>query len=213
MEMTTNATLDLLECDKDLNEETLSDLKNVMLKFVEMETELGHFRSATEHAKQAINGSNDGANLEEIFDDKFRELSSATDADALKEHKAYKDMLQKVTDMLQPGEAEEQLSENVESSDLERSGLIVTQQDVVTKCPFMLTEMTNPVQNTICKHNYDKASVVQMLEARKNVRCPMLGCDNKKNLQMADLVENSDLKRYIEKKARQTGGKRTRKHI
>ena len=38
---------------------------------------------------------------------------------------------------------------------------------VVTKCPIMQQKMKDPVKNKICKHDYKKETIMQMLKNRR----------------------------------------------
>ncbi|EJW74229.1 hypothetical protein WUBG_14867 [Wuchereria bancrofti] len=56
----------------------------------------------------------------------------------------------------------------------------------------LVPEIKDPVQNRICKHVYDRESVLANIGECKKRRllceCPVSGCPNKKPLTMADMV-------------------------
>ncbi|EJD76586.1 hypothetical protein LOAG_16530 [Loa loa] len=60
------------------------------------------------------------------------------------------------------------------------------------KDPYTKQDIKDPVQNKICKHVYDRASVLANIGECKKRRllceCPVSGCTNKKALTMTDMV-------------------------
>ena len=42
----------------------------------------------------------------------------------------------------------------------------MTQQAVVTKCPYTGKEMKNPVKNKHCQHSYDRDGINQFIKSR-----------------------------------------------
>uniref|UniRef100_A0A0K0JT87 E3 SUMO-protein ligase NSE2 n=2 Tax=Brugia malayi TaxID=6279 RepID=A0A0K0JT87_BRUMA len=60
------------------------------------------------------------------------------------------------------------------------------------KDPYTKQDIKDPVQNKICKHVYDRESVLANIGECKKRRllceCPVSGCPNKKPLTMADIV-------------------------
>ncbi|XP_053377926.1 uncharacterized protein LOC123528457 isoform X1 [Mercenaria mercenaria] len=76
----------------------------------------------------------------------------------------------------------------------------MTQEKVNTRCPYTGMEMVYPVRNKHCGHNYDKDGIQQYIKQRKKkAKCPLGGCSNEKPIEMSDLEENKELKRYIER--------------
>ncbi|OZC05296.1 hypothetical protein X798_07732 [Onchocerca flexuosa] len=60
------------------------------------------------------------------------------------------------------------------------------------KDPYTKQDIKDPVQNMICKHVYDRESVLANIRECKKRRllcqCPVSGCPNKKLLTMSDMV-------------------------
>ena len=50
---------------------------------------------------------------------------------------------------------------------VEDEDFVMTQSEIVTKCPITQQEMKDPVKNKICQHNYEKEAIMQMLKNRR----------------------------------------------
>ncbi|KAK2159785.1 hypothetical protein LSH36_146g02014 [Paralvinella palmiformis] len=80
--------------------------------------------------------------------------------------------------------------------------VIMTSEEIGIKCPYTQQVMKEPVQNKLCLHNYEKSAIQEFIVRKKgNARCPYAGCGNSKPLSMLDLVDNKELKEYIQKHA------------
>ena len=44
--------------------------------------------------------------------------------------------------------------------------IAMTQQEIVTKCPYTGQEMVQPVRNKICNHNYDRNGIQELIKNR-----------------------------------------------
>lgn len=69
--------------------------------------------------------------------------------------------------------------------------------DPISKMPI-----THPVRNKICNHIYDEATIKESIQkaamkANAKLRCPYLGCGNKKSVTLEDLVSDDMLRRKI----------------
>ncbi|KAK0097369.1 hypothetical protein PV326_002234 [Microctonus aethiopoides] len=65
--------------------------------------------------------------------------------------------------------------------------LQIAQNNINLICPISKSKMTEPMQNTICGHIYDRSSVVSLLKMSQNTRCPIVGCSNRQYLSLQDL--------------------------
>ncbi|KAK0179694.1 hypothetical protein PV327_005424 [Microctonus hyperodae] len=65
--------------------------------------------------------------------------------------------------------------------------LQIAQNNINLICPISKSKMTEPMQNKICGHVYDKSSVVSLLEMSQNTRCPIVGCSNRQYLSLQHL--------------------------
>ncbi|KAH8241221.1 hypothetical protein KR032_002785 [Drosophila birchii] len=54
--------------------------------------------------------------------------------------------------------------------------------------PWSKALMRNPVRNTHCRHLYDRDSVYAVIKDNIGIRCPVLGCANKRYIQPGHLV-------------------------
>jgi hypothetical protein len=63
--------------------------------------------------------------------------------------------------------------------------------------PISKGQIRNPVRNKHCKHIYDLDTIKEAIKVSetKRVRCPQVGCSNKKSVEVSDLVEDRNLKR------------------
>ena len=80
--------------------------------------------------------------------------------------------------------------------------LAMTQTEISTTCPISKMEMKKPVKNSACGHVYDKASIEHILRHRPGSICPVVGCPNKRAVQMDHLKEDKATKRAIAKKGK-----------
>ena len=80
--------------------------------------------------------------------------------------------------------------------------LAMTQTEINTICPISKMEMKKPVKNSACGHVYDKASIEHILRHRPGSICPVVGCPNKRAVQMDHLKEDKATKRAIAKKGK-----------
>lgn len=67
---------------------------------------------------------------------------------------------------------------------------VIPDIDPITKRPIQ-----KPCRNRICKHIYDMNSMIESLQTAGRMRCPVVGCINKKHVVLEDLVEDHELKR------------------
>lgn len=82
------------------------------------------------------------------------------------------------------------LDDDVESS--QRQELPISDIDPITKQP-----LENPCRNRICGHVYGMNSVAEALQTNSRMRCPIMGCGNKKLVVLGDLVPDKDLARKL----------------
>lgn len=78
------------------------------------------------------------------------------------------------------------LNDDIEMSDL------IPDIDPITKRPI-----EKPCRNRICEHIYDLDSMTESLQTAGRMRCPVVGCINKKRVALEDLVEDPDLQRKL----------------
>ncbi|KAH8265393.1 hypothetical protein KR038_005692 [Drosophila bunnanda] len=76
--------------------------------------------------------------------------------------------------------------------DLEAGGEIFSMYD-----PWSKALMRNPVRNTNCRHLYDRDSVYAVIKDNIGIRCPVLGCANKKYIQPGHLVPDLKVQEIV----------------
>lgn len=64
--------------------------------------------------------------------------------------------------------------------------------DPITKQPLQ-----NPCRNRHCGHVYGMDSAVEALQTNARMRCPIMGCINKRPVLIADLVLDKELARKL----------------
>lgn len=200
IEITNEVAMDFVEnTDKADAEKQLVEFRDVMLDFVRMERDLKQFQEAVEFVKSQAH--NTGRNMEESLDEKLAELKQKNTDKHLLEHVKVQEFNQKIHEILSPDEPYQPQQSCSTSLD---DDIEMTQTTINTKCPYTGKEMLIPMKNKICGHNYEKEGILQYIHQRKKkARCPLGGCSNEKPIELSDLEENKELKRYIDRKNRQ----------
>ncbi|XP_074656090.1 E3 SUMO-protein ligase NSE2-like [Tubulanus polymorphus] len=212
METTVDIATDMLEYE-DEDGAQVKNLKEIMLSYTKMERDLMQYKEVVQSTKAKIAeiGIDDAWPAVDTLLDEQMEIICQHNSDAkLQQHERYLELQQKIGDLRN----QEMLAIGGPTQETELSGdedLICTQKQVHTKCPYTGLEMTNPVRNKICGHNYDRLGIEDYLKKRgANAKCPVSGCINTKPIATGDLVENRELRKYIEAKNRQAGIRRKR---
>lgn len=79
-----------------------------------------------------------------------------------------------------------------ESVGITRPDMPLSDIDPITKRP-----LENPCRNRVCGHVYGMTSVAEALQTNARMRCPIMGCANKRLVQLADLVPDKELARRL----------------
>ncbi|KAK6167631.1 hypothetical protein SNE40_021610 [Patella caerulea] len=208
MEMTIDVASDFGEYEKDVNcEETLKD---VMLDYIQMERDFKQFIESVKYVKQQVEKGSEIEDLEEILDTHIQELKSQNDDSVFQNHEKYVDLIDKIQEVRNTEEGNTNTDLVPMTTEDEDLDVEMTQQNMVTKCPYTGQEMTFPVRNIICGHNYEKEGIMEYISKRKHkARCPVSGCHSDQTVTADNLEENKDLRRFIERKKRQ-GGQRSK---
>lgn len=177
-------------------------LRNIMLNYVKMEHDLDQFMEATKKVLDEDPESEEAGSLERLLDDKIEEQAQGGNDAGLKQHEKYVELEQKIWDSQHPDAAPCGMTAN---APLVEEDIEMTQENMNTKCPYTLQEMVDPIRNKICKHNYDKSGIHEYIKRRgRKATCPVIGCANKKAIVAGDLEPNQDMRRYIQRKNRQS---------
>ncbi|MPC44997.1 E3 SUMO-protein ligase NSE2 [Portunus trituberculatus] len=76
--------------------------------------------------------------------------------------------------------------------------LIATQYSSTFLDPISKKRMTDPVRNKICDHVYDRGTITVMIaKSKQKLKCPTIGCANRKPIKLSDLKEAPDVKRQL----------------
>ncbi|XP_072029944.1 E3 SUMO-protein ligase NSE2-like [Amphiura filiformis] len=197
-----DVSLDLAEAESDSNQ--LAELQQVMLDYAKMEQDLRVFTQAVDNVKTQIRHAdpNDVPDMEKLLDAQLKDLEkqNSDDPEILQRHEKVKELKEKLWECQNPGE--NMPSEATEQTLGEDEDFVMTQAEIVTKCPITQQEMKDPVKNKLCSHNYEREAITAMLKNRRSMKCPVSGCSNNRHVQNKDLEDNKDLKKYIERKNR-----------
>nr|CAD7424891.1 unnamed protein product [Timema monikensis] len=117
----------------------------------------------------------------QVFKTKLMAMRKATPGGS--KHPKYLEYKKNITALLHQGDRED---------------LLLTEAEQCIIDPFTKQIMINPVKNKQCGHNYEKATVIQIIATKKS-RCPVVNCPNKKYIEDADLESNDQLKLYIQR--------------
>ncbi|XP_064597248.1 E3 SUMO-protein ligase NSE2-like [Liolophura sinensis] len=190
----------------EVDENKVSELKDVMLSYIQMERELNHFLTAVDHTTTQAKKLDSEAgllNLESILDQRLAELQEGYTDKELHSHEKYLDLLDKLSVSQKGGEEPSCSAQDTVDDDVE---VACTQEDIITKCPITGKEMVDPMRNKHCSHSYEKRAIEDYIKRRgKKAKCPVGGCSNTRVLTHSDLEENKTMKRIIERKNRQAG--------
>lgn len=207
MQYTLDTVDSLLECDAEETDKVKS-LKDTMLSFCRIQRNMEQVEAAAKHVINQAKSTREPIDLEDMFEIKLTELQRANTDDSLKNHAKYTELEEHVQNVIQStdDDIEPSGSREIQLDD----DLALTQTQVNTKCPVTMKEMTRPVRNVHCGHNYDFDGAKELIRNRQQARCPVAGCINDKPLKLSDLEENKQLKRIIDRQHRKpskTGSK------
>lgn len=207
METTIDVAMDFVENDKE-NERQTDEFKSIMLDYVRMKRDLRQFMEAVDLVKQEASHSRDKINMNEMLSQKLEEIKQTNGQEDLSQHEKYTELDEKIQEIRNPDSSSQPSTSQPLNTD---EDLVMTQQELNTRCPYTGQEMKNPVRNKICSHTYDKDGILNYMKQRgKRAKCPVGGCGNTKAMEHTDLVEDKELRKYIEKKNRQAGKRQKR---
>jgi len=209
METAIDVGLDLADHKSEKGDEQLDQVRDIMLQYAGMEREYNQFLEAVKFVReQAVEGQCKDGELEALLDAKLQELQKDNRDEDLNNHDKYKELEEKVYQTLHPEEGLPSTNQGMSVAE-EDGDVALTQQEVNTKCPYTAKEMVNPVQNKLCGHNYEKDAIITFINQKgPRARCPVGGCKNEQPLHEDQLVEDRELKQYIDLKKRKAGGGR-----
>ncbi|ESO85988.1 hypothetical protein LOTGIDRAFT_129800 [Lottia gigantea] len=166
MELAIDVASDLGEYEKGDCEEELNE---VMLDYIRMQRDFKQFIDSVEYMKKKV-GANfktaEVVKMESILHERVAELKSTNDDSLFKEHEKYRDLVEKIHEVRNTDQINTEtraITQGEEDEDVQ-----MTEDNVVTKCPYTAQEMTNPVKNKICGHNYEKDGILEYISNRKH---------------------------------------------
>ncbi|WAR26754.1 NSE2-like protein [Mya arenaria] len=179
MDMTTEVALDFLENGQGEEKE----FRNMATKLIQLDNDIQNIKKAIEEELD------DGECMEDVLHAKLAVMKS--NEPDFQQHEKLQELNERMFRALHPDET---MLGTCEDDDIEMT------QEINTKCPYTGMDMVHPVRNKLCGHNYEREGIMQYIKQRKKkAKCPLSGCGNEKPVEESDLVENKELKRYIEK--------------
>ncbi|XP_013175015.1 PREDICTED: E3 SUMO-protein ligase NSE2-like isoform X1 [Papilio xuthus] len=148
-------------------------LKSCIDEYCTMEARQDVANQALEKAKNEIE-----SNIEPLQDRFEFHLSSMAQRDTDNNQHPYMIELNKKVEM-----GCQRATQNLDDSDLAITETQDRYIDPITKRP-----VTDPVQNSVCGHIYDRGSIMKLINTRKKVICPVAGCGSRQPLRAHQLA-------------------------
>lgn len=128
----------------------------------------------------------------ETFDNeyKIKQLELKNAALNPKELAKYKIFVQEIDSVIVEEPVEEPGETNVTMIDAD----MMVQETQLYIDPISKQYITNPVKNTVCGHIYEKTTILGAIQMNKRMRCPYMGCSNKRHVAAEHLVEDNQLR-------------------
>jgi hypothetical protein len=108
----------------------------------------------------------------------------------------------KIAKHLRHSNTDDAAAETADAAILEEDGIITTHVETNIIDPITKREMADPVKNVTCGHSYERSSILELVSRKAGLRCPTIGCANRAYIQKNDLIDDTNLKKYIEQKNR-----------
>lgn len=81
-------------------------------------------------------------------------------------------------------------NEEVNNSMNDSQELAITEAQMATNDPFTKRPLREPLVNRMCDHIYEKATIFELLESNRRVRCPVVGCRNREHISKSHLEDD-----------------------
>ncbi|XP_038051341.1 E3 SUMO-protein ligase NSE2-like [Patiria miniata] len=204
MEDIIEVSLDLAESatEGDGTEGHLEELKKMMEEYASMEQDVHQYVKAVKQVKGQIQrlGIEEQMKVEvsDLVEEAVADIQKTGSEETSARHGKVDELIRRMWHYRNAGESMPSTSAQHGDDDV-----VMTQCEVSTVCPISRCEMTDPVTNRHCQHNYERVAIMQIVRNRKNAKCPVIGCGNQIPITKADLVDNRQLKRFIEHRNRQ----------
>lgn len=188
----------------------VQELEQALLQAISFQTEMKVHKMALQRVKQSHTFS-PGAKTD--FPNEIQEAARqlATDNAAIPEdHEQYRRFRKEIWDVHHAGEVMPgQEDEEIVMTD--EGGLHLLN----TTCPMtakLIAELQSPLRSSVCKHIYDRESILSHIRSRHRVPCPVAGCRNQ-SLQETQLFSDPTLKVDIERMRHQAESSTQRVHL
>ncbi|XP_023306579.2 E3 SUMO-protein ligase NSE2-like [Lucilia cuprina] len=167
--------------------------------YLEMACKLLTTKENAKRMDDALEVAKEQANVED-FEKEYQNqlnvrLSKKYDVKKSSDFKNFKQQL------LQIAQAMEQDSEAAAGNNATRieSDDFVMESEINVYDPLTKQRMQNPVRNTLCKHHYERSSILEAIKINKRLRCPVAGCFNKEYVIQQHLVDDNVFKIRLQK--------------
>ena len=192
MEMTIDVAV---QEEEDGHSDKVEELKNCIIKFIKLQTELGYNIQILEKLKSKVDKENFvELDIEECISKELSLLKAKEDKDYYKKHEKFKSFNLKVW----------KVNHNNEPIPDENEDIVVyTQTEVSLICPITQSEYIDPVKCDVCSHTYSKEAIYTYLKIKNDRReCPVAGCGQ--IITKDHLVPDKEMIRNLNKKKKNT---------
>ncbi|KAG1696151.1 E3 SUMO-protein ligase NSE2 [Nymphon striatum] len=170
-------------------------LKSTMSEYVKMMKNLGNYMSAVNAIQKQLENQtcSDDISIDSMIQSKVKKVSDAE----VSNDPRMKDFLSLLNNGKDGGTNNGKTAQGLLQESSQDEDMLLDQAEVVTKDPITQKDMIIPVTNKLCKHNYDRESIINYMNSKANARCPFAGCPNKTVLKENHLEINLILKKHI----------------
>ncbi|KAI8428512.1 hypothetical protein MSG28_007299 [Choristoneura fumiferana] len=165
---------------EDNKEAEFAKLKSYVEDYCILESQQEEAIQALERAKRETDASNVDT-LQERFDANLQSLANTRSN--VNNHP----YMMEIKKRIQRGM---QMSRN----NLEESDMAITESDNRPIDPITKRPIEDPVKNTVCGHIYDREAIMNLLNLKKKIKCPVAGCGNRNPINPNQLISDEELK-------------------
>jgi len=204
-----------MDSDGARGEALIVEMRGIMNEFCQMEKQVNAVLNAVTFTKAEVANTHDqnGLDISEMFDAKLKELQE--EESDLENHRKVREFNKQIEDILsQTGESDTLPPPGTMTGTVGDGGDSDIEMEVAQvnlKCPVTGKEMTDPVRNVHCTHNYERKGIQHHMKQKGHrAKCPVSGCINNRPIEQSHLEDNRELKRWIDRKNRKTGKSKRR---
>ncbi|KFK38861.1 hypothetical protein AALP_AA3G170000 [Arabis alpina] len=161
-----------VEFERDKQTEKVKDLENSVVELLDLHGDCAYRSSAIQNVANGYQPGEQLTDFQKLLDDEFTKLK-ATSSSVPQNGHLLRQFREAVWNVHHAGEP-------MPGDDEEDIVMTSTQCPLLnTTCPLSgkpLTELTDPVRSTVCKHVYDKTAIMHYITSNPNAKCPVAAC-------------------------------------